>query len=85
MLKLMLFFPGDQRLDVRRAAAIVSLDIVSTVIQHRPILQELRRHNYMECYFQRQSCCISDSDSESDVSPFAAPIRVWKVQASDML
>jgi hypothetical protein len=41
-------------------------------IQHSPILKELYRRGNHECYMQRQRIWISDSGSNSDISPGVA-------------
>ena len=41
-------------------------------IPHSPILKELFRRGNLECYMQRQRLGISDSDSNSDISPGVA-------------
>ena len=41
-------------------------------IPHSPILKELFRRGNIECYMQRQRLGISDSDSNSDISPGVA-------------
>jgi hypothetical protein len=68
---------GDQLrpsglLRARRQAASVAFDIMRASFPHSPILKELFRRGNHECYMQRQRIGMSDSDSNSDISPGVA-------------
>jgi hypothetical protein len=68
---------GDQLrpsglLRARRQAASVAFDIMRASFPHSPILKELFRSGNHECYMQRQWIGMSDSDSNSDISPGVA-------------
>jgi hypothetical protein len=61
-------------LHVRRAAAVTAFGILRAWISHSPILQDLPSSGKLECHLPRQRCGISDSDSNSYVSPAVSRI-----------
>ncbi len=63
---LTLLCAGYEHCYLRRGAANVVFELIWAAEPSSPVLEELLRRGNEERYYQRQLCCIPDTDPESE-------------------